>query len=158
MLSEEGGHYRPPVSKYASMLRAVTGLYFFTARCGRAGLSGRPAERCTGRRPCRHASSMKAWPAEPVPSPRRHHSGFTRRALRRAVLRRTERDGRVQAREAAALTSADLLVLVPWLIFGVGLAVICYRLLRRRAARRRGRGSRLALRGLATAMGASAHP
>lgn len=30
MLSEEGGRYRPPVSKYAEMLRAVTGLFFFS--------------------------------------------------------------------------------------------------------------------------------
>ncbi|MBE1604803.1 transposase family protein [Actinopolymorpha pittospori] len=29
MLSEEGGRYRPPISKYASMLKAVTGLFFF---------------------------------------------------------------------------------------------------------------------------------
>jgi len=28
MLSEEGGRYRPPISKYASMLKAVTGLFF----------------------------------------------------------------------------------------------------------------------------------
>ena len=31
MLSEEGGRYRPPISKYQSMLRAVIGLIFFTA-------------------------------------------------------------------------------------------------------------------------------
>lgn len=31
MLSEEGGRYRPPITKYASMLKAVTGLFFFTA-------------------------------------------------------------------------------------------------------------------------------
>jgi hypothetical protein len=30
MLSEEGGRYRPPITKYASMLKAVTGLFFFT--------------------------------------------------------------------------------------------------------------------------------
>jgi hypothetical protein len=30
MLSEEGGRYRCPISKYESMLGAVTGLYFFT--------------------------------------------------------------------------------------------------------------------------------
>jgi DDE superfamily endonuclease len=30
MLSEEGGRYRPPVSKYAEMLRAVIGLFFFS--------------------------------------------------------------------------------------------------------------------------------
>ena len=29
------------------------------------------------------------------------------------------------------MTVADLLVLAPWVIFGAGLAVICYRLLRR---------------------------
>src|SRR5450755_1470116 len=29
---------------------------------------------------------MEAWPAAQVPPPRRHHSSFTRRALRRAVL------------------------------------------------------------------------
>jgi hypothetical protein len=37
-----------------------------------------------------------------------------------------------------------MLVLIPWLIFGVGLAVIGYRLLRCRAACRRCRGGRLA--------------
>ena len=31
ILSEEGGRYRPPIGKYASMLRAVIGLFFFTA-------------------------------------------------------------------------------------------------------------------------------
>lgn len=31
MLSEEGGRYRPPVSKYQEALRAITGLIFFTA-------------------------------------------------------------------------------------------------------------------------------
>ncbi len=30
MLSEEGGRYRPPISKYGEMLRAVTGLFFFS--------------------------------------------------------------------------------------------------------------------------------
>jgi hypothetical protein len=30
MLSEEGGRYRPPIGKYASMLKAVTGLFFFS--------------------------------------------------------------------------------------------------------------------------------
>jgi hypothetical protein len=41
------------------------------------------------------------------------------------------------------VTSADLLVLAPWLIFGAALAVICYRLLaRRRASRRHRRDSR----------------
>jgi hypothetical protein len=30
MLSEEGGRYRAPISKYAKMLAAVTGLYFFS--------------------------------------------------------------------------------------------------------------------------------
>lgn len=30
MLSEEGGRYRPPISKYASMLKAVIGLIFFS--------------------------------------------------------------------------------------------------------------------------------
>jgi hypothetical protein len=29
MLSEEGGRYRPPISKYAETLRAITGLFFF---------------------------------------------------------------------------------------------------------------------------------
>jgi hypothetical protein len=29
MLSEEGGRYRCPIGKFASMLAAVTGLYFF---------------------------------------------------------------------------------------------------------------------------------
>jgi hypothetical protein len=41
------------------------------------------------------------------------------------------------------LTTSDLLVLVPWLVFGIGLAVIGFRLLGRRcAAARRDRGSR----------------
>ena len=31
MLSEEGGRYRPPITKYAEMLKAITGLFFFTA-------------------------------------------------------------------------------------------------------------------------------
>jgi hypothetical protein len=30
MLSEEGGRYRAPITKYAGMLKAVTGLYFFS--------------------------------------------------------------------------------------------------------------------------------
>lgn len=30
MLSEEGGRYRAPISKYASMLKAITGLFFFS--------------------------------------------------------------------------------------------------------------------------------
>jgi hypothetical protein len=30
MLSEEGGRYRAPIDKYGSMLRATTGLFFFT--------------------------------------------------------------------------------------------------------------------------------
>jgi hypothetical protein len=30
MLSEEGGRYRPPINKYASMLKAITGLFFFS--------------------------------------------------------------------------------------------------------------------------------
>jgi hypothetical protein len=30
MLSEEGGRYRAPISKYAEMLKAVTGLFFFS--------------------------------------------------------------------------------------------------------------------------------
>jgi hypothetical protein len=30
MLSEEGGRYRPPIQKYASMLKAVIGLFFFS--------------------------------------------------------------------------------------------------------------------------------
>jgi DDE superfamily endonuclease/Helix-turn-helix of DDE superfamily endonuclease len=30
MLSEEGGRYRPPISKYPEMLHAVTGLFFFS--------------------------------------------------------------------------------------------------------------------------------
>jgi hypothetical protein len=40
------------------------------------------------------------------------------------------------------VTAADLLVLAPWLIFGAGLAVICYRLLSRRGAHRRRRHGR----------------
>jgi DDE superfamily endonuclease len=30
MLSEEGGRYRAPITKYSSMLKAVTGLFFFS--------------------------------------------------------------------------------------------------------------------------------
>ena len=30
MLSEEGGRYRGPISKYGEMLAAVTGLFFFS--------------------------------------------------------------------------------------------------------------------------------
>jgi hypothetical protein len=30
MLSQEGGRYRPPISKYGEMLKAVTGLFFFS--------------------------------------------------------------------------------------------------------------------------------
>jgi hypothetical protein len=30
MLSEEGGRYRPPIAKYGEMLKAVTGLFFFS--------------------------------------------------------------------------------------------------------------------------------
>ena len=30
MLSEEGGRYRAPISKYGEMLAAVTGLFFFS--------------------------------------------------------------------------------------------------------------------------------
>jgi hypothetical protein len=30
MLSEEGGRYRPPISKYPEMLHAIIGLIFFT--------------------------------------------------------------------------------------------------------------------------------
>jgi len=30
MLCEEGGRYGLPISKYASMLEAVTGLFFFS--------------------------------------------------------------------------------------------------------------------------------
>jgi hypothetical protein len=30
MLSEEGGRYRPPIGKYASTLKAIIGLFFFT--------------------------------------------------------------------------------------------------------------------------------
>ena len=37
------------------------------------------------------------------------------------------------------MTGANLLVLAPWLVFGAGLAVICYRLLARRGASRRHR-------------------
>lgn len=31
MLSEEGGRYRCPIHKYPSMLKAITGLFFFSA-------------------------------------------------------------------------------------------------------------------------------
>ena len=48
------------------------------------------------------------------------------------------------------MTSGDLLVLVPWVIFGVALAVICYLLLTRRygpGRERRARGkTRIVLR------------
>lgn len=40
------------------------------------------------------------------------------------------------------MTSGDLLVLVPWVIFGVALAVICYLLLTRRYGPGRGRRAR----------------
>jgi hypothetical protein len=30
MLSEEGGRYRAPIDKFASMLKAITGLFFFS--------------------------------------------------------------------------------------------------------------------------------
>ena len=40
------------------------------------------------------------------------------------------------------MTAADLLVLLPWLIFGAGVAVIGCRLLSSRAACRRRRNSR----------------
>ena len=41
------------------------------------------------------------------------------------------------------MSTADLLVLAPWLVFGIGLVVIGLRLLgRRRGALRRDRGSR----------------
>ncbi len=30
MLSEEGGRYRPPIAKYGEMLKAITGLFFFS--------------------------------------------------------------------------------------------------------------------------------
>jgi len=40
------------------------------------------------------------------------------------------------------LTAADMLPLVPWLIFGACLAVIGCRVLNSRAASRRSRGSR----------------
>ena len=29
MLSEEGERYRPPISKYTSLIKAITGPYFF---------------------------------------------------------------------------------------------------------------------------------
>jgi hypothetical protein len=45
---------------------------------------------------------------------------------------------REQAKGVVAIT-ANLLVLTPWLIFGAGLAVICYRLLSRRTFTRRHR-------------------
>jgi hypothetical protein len=37
------------------------------------------------------------------------------------------------------VTAANLLVLAPWLIFGAGLAAVCYRLLSRRSASHRDR-------------------
>jgi len=40
------------------------------------------------------------------------------------------------------LTTTDFLVLVPWLIFGAGLAVVGWRVLRSRTASRRKRGRR----------------
>jgi hypothetical protein len=47
-----------------------------------------------------------------------------------------------QSTEETAVKTADLLVLVPWLLFGAGLAVVCYRLLsRRRAGHRQRRDS-----------------
>jgi hypothetical protein len=44
--------------------------------------------------------------------------------------------------EGAVVTSGDLLVLVPWVIFGVAVAVICYLLLTRRYGPWRGRRAR----------------
>jgi hypothetical protein len=64
--------------------------------------------------------------------PRRHHSGFTHHAHRRAVLGtsdRAEDDGRRRKRLAAA----DVLPLVPWLIFVACIAVIGCRVLSGRA-------------------------
>jgi hypothetical protein len=31
MLSEEGGRYRAPIDKYASVVKAIVGLYFLAA-------------------------------------------------------------------------------------------------------------------------------
>jgi hypothetical protein len=40
--------------------------------------------------------------------------------------------------EGGMVTAADLMVLVPWLIFAAGVGVIGWRLLARRGGRRRG--------------------
>jgi len=59
----------------------------------------------------------------------------------------------------AEVTAADLLVLAPWLIFGAGLAAICYRLLARRCAtRRHRRGGRWRVPGLGMGDSRVRHP
>ncbi|MGE5288650.1 MAG: hypothetical protein ACM3ML_15920 [Micromonosporaceae bacterium] len=40
------------------------------------------------------------------------------------------------------MTGANLLVLAPWLVFGTGLGVICYRLVSRRSTSHRRRDRR----------------
>jgi hypothetical protein len=45
----------------------------------------------------------------------------------------------LNAAKEAEVTAVDLLVLVPWLIFGAGMAVIGYRLLRRHGTARQHR-------------------
>jgi hypothetical protein len=47
--------------------------------------------------------------------------------------------GPLGAAKGVVAITANLLVLTPWLIFGAGLAVVCYRLLSRRASSHRRR-------------------
>jgi hypothetical protein len=74
----------------------------------------------------------------PPGSPYGHHATITWRACRPCPMKPTCRP----QPEGAVVTSGDLLVLVPWVIFGVALAVICYLLLTRRYGPGRGRRAR----------------
>ena len=71
-------------------------------------------------------------------SPYGRHASFTCSALRRRLIE----PGCPPQSEGAAVTSSDLIVLVPWVIFGVAIAVICYLLLTRRQSPRRMRRAR----------------
>ena len=91
-------------------------------------------------RPVRPVISAR-WHLRHLLPPHGHHCGCTRRASCCVVLGWTDGHRRGQVKEAR-LTSADLLVLVPWLIFGVGLAVIGCRVRSSRTTRRRRRDHR----------------
>lgn len=67
-----------------------------------------------------------------------HHATITWHACRPCPMKPTCRP----QPEGAVVTSGDLLVLVPWVIFGVAVAVICYLLLTRRYEPGRGRRAR----------------